>query len=148
MSGHPPALLLLSYSHQDTKEANQLVGQLKVLELENRISVWSDQRIPVGDGWFKAIDDVISQAIVALLFVTADFLTSDFIRRTEIPALFDQHRQRGLQLFPIIAKPCAWQEVKWLARLNLRPRDGVPIWRAGKRSIEQQLAEIAREVAG
>jgi hypothetical protein len=34
------------------------------------------------------------------------------------------------------------------ARLNLRPRDGVPIWRAGKRSIEQQLAEIAREVAG
>jgi hypothetical protein len=57
---------------------------------------------------------VISQAVVALLFVTADFLTSDFIQRAEIPALFDQHRQRGLQLFPIIAKPCAWQEVKWL----------------------------------
>ena len=148
MSGQPSALLFLSYSHQDTKEANQLVGQLKVLELGNRISVWSDQQIPAGDDWLKAIDDVISQAVVALLFVTADFLTSDFIQRTEIPALFDQHRQRGLQLFPIIAKPCAWQEVKWLARLNLRPRDGIPIWRAGKRSIEQQLAEIAREVAG
>ena len=61
--------------------------------------------------------------------------------------LFDKHHEGGMTLFPLVVKPCAWQEVPWLAGLQLRPPEGkaVSLLRGAKR--DEALSIVAREVA-
>jgi len=64
-----------------------------------------------------------------------------------VPRLLELQDKENLRIFPIIIRPCAWKRVKWLAQMNLRPRDGKPISSGDKHQIETDLAEIAEEVA-
>ena len=52
--------------------------------------------------------DAMARATVAVLLVSADFLTSDFILDEEVPKLLKRRDQEGLLIFPILIKPCAW----------------------------------------
>ncbi len=89
----------------------------------------------------------MTQAKVAILLISANFLTSDFTLKTEVPRLLKRHQNEGLVVFPVIAKPCAWQRVEWLARMNVRPRNGTPVWREGGLHADDELAAIANEIA-
>jgi formylglycine-generating enzyme required for sulfatase activity len=89
----------------------------------------------------------IAKARVAVLLVSADFLTSKFIRSKEIPNLLERKDKEGLRIYPVIIKPCAWKQVKWLARMNLRPKDGKPISSGAEHQIDADLAAIVDEVA-
>lgn len=140
-------VLFLSYSHKDERQKDRLLTQLKVLEAAGLVDLWNDDRIPAGGPWEYEIDRAMAEASVAVLLVSANFLTSDFILRREIPALFERHERAGLTIFPIIAKPYPWQEVGWLARMNIRPKNGRPVWRDGGRYVDRELADIAKEIA-
>ena len=64
------------------------------------------------------------------------------------PQLLRQRRdQEGLDVFPLIAKPCAWQKVEWLARMNVRPTDNKAVWRDKGAYADEELAKFADEVA-
>jgi hypothetical protein len=84
---------------------------------------------------------------VAVLLVSADFLTSKFILSEEVPRLLEFQDKEGLHIFPVIIRPCAWKHVKWLARMNLRPKDGKPISSGAEHQIDADMAAIADEVA-
>lgn len=47
----------------------------------------------------------------------------------------------------MIAQACAWEKVEWLAKLNAKPENGKPIWSDDGRQADEDLAEIARQVA-
>jgi hypothetical protein len=81
------------------------------------------------------------------LLITANFLTSDFILGQEVPALLERRRSEGLTVFPVIAKPCAWKMIDWLTKMNVRPKNGRPVWSDGGSHAAEDLAEIAMEVA-
>ncbi len=49
---------------------------------------------------------------------------------------------------PVIAKHCAWREIEWLAKMNVRPKGGEPVWREGGTYVDEELSIIAEEVAG
>lgn len=139
--------VFVSYSREDTAEKNQLLTQLGVIQGEDLIAIWSDDRIGAGAHWKDEIEQAMAQASVAILLVTAHFLTSKFIRITEVPVLLQRRAQEGLRVYPIIARPCPWKRVGWLAAMNVRPTGGKPVWRSGGRYAEQELAEIADEIA-
>jgi len=138
--------VFISYSHKDETWKNRLVTQLGVLQQEGLLDLWDDRRIGAGEAWYEKIQEAIAKAKVAVLLVSADFLTSKFILGEEIPHLLERQGE-GLRIFPIIIRPCAWERVNWLARMNLRPRDGKPISSGDKHQIETDLADIAEEVA-
>ena len=52
-----------------------------------------------------------------------------------------------LTLYPVIAKACAWQTIDWLAKMNVRPKNGRPVWGDGGSHVDRDLATIAQEVA-
>ncbi|MEW5959105.1 MAG: toll/interleukin-1 receptor domain-containing protein [Chloroflexota bacterium] len=140
-------VVFISYSHKDEAEKEQLLAHLQVVERTGSITVWSDDRLGAGADWETGIDQAIAQARVALLLVSANFLTSAFILGKEVPPLLKRRQEEGLIVFPVIAKPCAWQTVDWLRRINVRPKNGRPIWGGPAPRVDQDLAEIAREVA-
>src|SRR5262245_18665540 len=66
------------------------------------------------------IQEAMNAAGVAILLISANSLTSDFILREEISRLLERRASEGLRIFPVIIKPCDWEAVGWLRRMNLR----------------------------
>jgi hypothetical protein len=140
-------VVFISYSHKDEREKNRLLSHLGVLQPGGLISLWSDDRIGAGADWEKEIREAMAQAKVAILLISANFLTSSFILGQEVPTLLRRREREGLTVFPVIAKACAWQEVEWLTKMNIRPKNGRAIWGSGSRRIDEDMATIAKEVA-
>jgi hypothetical protein len=139
--------LFISYSRKDEAFKDELQTHLSVLGKADLLRLWSDDQIGAGADWEVEIGETISQAKVAILLITANFLASDFILRKEVPALLNRCEQEGLLIFPVIAKACAWKHVEWLARLNVRPRNARPVWSDHSSHVDEDLAGIADEIA-
>lgn len=140
-------IVFISYSRKDEAEKNRLLSHLGVLQSAGLINTWSDDLIGAGDDWQQEIDKSMAEARVAILLVTAHFLTSEFILATEMPSLLRRRHDEGLIVFPVIAKACAWRTIPWLRQMRIRPKDGRPIWRDEGRYVDEDLAAIAEEVA-
>ena len=137
--------VFISYSHKDEAWKDKLVRQLQVLELEDVLAAWDDRKIAVGDGWRAEIETAMEDARAAVLLISADFLTSDFIRRTEVPRLLQRRAQDGLRIIPLIVRPCPWHQVPWLAEIQCRPKDGRPL--AEKSKVQAVAHARGPEVA-
>jgi len=143
----PRPKIFISYSHKDEREVAELVGHLSVLQnAAGLVEVWNDQRIGAGADWKKEIEQAMSEATVAILLISRNFLNSDFILNNEVPKLLKRREAEGLTVFPVLAKPCLWEEVPWLAAMNVRPKDNKAVWRAGGRYADDELTRITREV--
>ncbi len=139
--------VFISYSHMDEDWKDRLVSHLGVLQHEGLLDLWDDRRIGAGDDWYEEIQKAMTKASVAILLVSANFLTSKFILEEEVSRLMEHREKEGMRIFPIIAKPCAWNQVKWLSRMNLRPKDGKALSGGDEHHIDTDLAAIANEVA-
>lgn len=139
--------VFISYSHQDEEWKDRLVTHLGVLRQQGALEVWDDRRIEVGTDWHPEIEHTINAASVAVLMVSANFLTSNFILSEEVPRFFQRRLREGLRIFPVIIKPCAWKEVKWLSSIQIRPKDGRPLSSGNENQIDTDLAAIAEEIA-
>ena len=90
-------------------------------------------------------------AKIALLLISAPFLTSIFIRNEEVPLLFDKHAADGMLIYPLLVRPRPWEHVQWLAKLQLRPLDSkrrpkaVSTFTGAAR--EQVLVDVTKEIA-
>lgn len=140
--------IFISYSHKDEAWKEALQRHLKVLQSHNAFAIWDDRQIEVGSNWLPAIEGAIEQAKVALLLVSSDFLTSDFVSRKEIPRFLQRREAEGLQVVPVIVHPCAWQAVPWLAALQGGTRDNRPLaqFPLGSFESEQAFSEITLKV--
>lgn len=138
-------VVFISYSHKDEQEKDALLNHLSVLDA--KFTIWSDDQIAGGDAWELKIEQAISEASMGILLVTANFLNSEFIIKEEVPKLLLRRKNDGMIVYPIIAKACAWKKVDWLAKLNVRPKNGTPIWKADENFVDDRLAIISEEVA-
>ncbi len=138
--------VFISYSHKDETWKDQLVSQLRVLELEGDLEVWEDRKLAAGAGWRAGITKAMESAQAAVLLISADFLTSGFIRGTEVPHLLQRRAQDGLRIIPLIVRPCPWKEVPWLAEIQCRPKNGGALSKRRKPAIEEALAALAVEI--
>ncbi len=139
--------IFVSYSHADTKHKDRLMVHLAPLKSTADLEIWTDKQIAGGQAWEPAIENALASATLAVFLITADFLNSDFITRKEVPALLERREKEGLRLYPILAKPCAWQVVQWLNSIQIRPTGAKPVWRSGGRYVEDELARIALELS-
>jgi hypothetical protein len=137
----------ISYSHKDEEWKDRLVTHLGVLQQEGLLGVWDDRRIEVGADWYPEIEQAMQAASVAVLMVSANFLTSQFILGEEVPRLLQRRAEEGVRVFPVIVKPCAWKQVSWLSRLQVRPKDGKPLSGGTDYQVDVDLAAIAEEIA-
>lgn len=138
--------VFISYSHKDESWKDRVVTHLRVLEKQALLDVWDDRRIKAGEDWHEEIQKALDSADVAILMISADFLTSDFILGAEVPALLERRQNEGLKVIPVITKPCAWQQVKWLKPIQARPKDGKPLSSMRGWRLDEALAALAKEI--
>jgi hypothetical protein len=139
--------VFISYSHKDEVWKDRLETQLRVLQFEGMLETWTDRQIGAGDDWYGKIEEAMNRAAVGILLISADSLTSNFILREEVTTLIQRRDEDGLRIFPVIVRPCPWQKVGWLSRMQCRPKDGRPLSSYNKAKYEEHLSAIAAEVA-
>ena len=101
--------LFISYSHKDLPFLEQFWIHLNPLETLYGLQRWDDSCIQPGDIWLEEIERALQRAQVALLLVSPDFLASDFIRRKELPTLFEAAKRDGLKILWLPIRPCSWK---------------------------------------
>jgi hypothetical protein len=136
----------VSYSHKDERWKDRLVAHLGVLQHQGLLNLWDDRRIRAGADWEQEIQAAMDAASVAVVLVSANSLTSQFILRTEVSHLLQRRDREVVRIFPIIAKPCDWRAVDWLCRMQCQPKDGVPLSSLRAPQADEKLSEIAREI--
>ncbi len=145
-SANRPHRVFISYSHKDEAWKERLHTQLNVLEQQNQLSIWEDRQIAAGDDWYPAIEKAINSANVAILLISAEFLSSKFITGEEVPRLLARRKKEGLLVIPVILSPCAWQAIPWLASIQGRPKDNKPLSSLPKNKKDQCLADLVLEI--
>ena len=147
MRSDPPNVFL-SYSHQETDKAwaARLLTHLGVLEKERRLAVWSDHLLRAGNVWNAEIAKAIETADVAVLLITANFLTSRFIREQEVPRLLERWRGEELVIVPVILSSCPWQSVDWLEAMQVRPSEAEPLASFEGEAANRELALLVGEI--
>jgi WD40 repeat protein len=138
--------VFVSYSHHDAEWAQRVTVLLKPLVRSKRLRLWIDTEIRIGDEWHPDIIRAIEQSSIALLLVSADFLSSDFIMEQELPMLIRQ----GVRLAPVLVGDCLWKHVRELEQvqwLYAPGRDGALNLLADKPGLrDQRLREICERL--
>jgi len=104
--------VFVSYSHADAHWLALLQKHLKPYVRAGALDVWDDTKIRAGDQWRASIDQALERAQVALLLVTPDFLSSDFIARNELPPLLDKARARGVRILWVPVTASSYEETQ------------------------------------
>jgi tetratricopeptide (TPR) repeat protein len=138
--------VFISYSHKDEDWKNRLQTHLAVLEMQELLSVWDDRKIAGGEDWYPEIEQAIQSAHVAILLISADFLSSKFIQGKEVPPLLQRRKNEGLRVIPLILKPCAWQAVEWLSKIQGRPIDNQPLSGFDEHNQDHHLKDMVLEI--
>ncbi len=139
------ARVFISYSHQDEAWKDRVVRQLGVLAAEG-LETWDDRRIDGGDDWYPEIEQAITGCDVALLLISANFLTSKFILGNEVPPLLQRRQEQGIRVIPVVLSPCQWARIPWLKTIQARPKDGKPLTGMSEHDAETALSDLVGEI--
>ena len=139
-------IIFISYSHKDEEWKDRLVTHLGSLHYEGLLNPWDDRSFGIGEDWYEGIQAAMNAANVAILLISANFLTSEFLLHKEVPSLLQHRDKQGMTIFPIIVRPCAWKAVDWLSKMQVRPRDGKPLTSYSGAQIDEVLSNVATEV--
>ncbi|MFN8058974.1 MAG: toll/interleukin-1 receptor domain-containing protein [Vicinamibacterales bacterium] len=138
--------VFISYWHDDKVWKDKLVTLLDPLMYQGELSLWSDADIRAGEEWEQAIFSAIDAADVAVLLVSPESLSSKYIHEREVPRLLERQEEGSLQIVPVILRPCLWNRVAWLSKLQVRPRGGAPlVTESGVRDTD--FLAVAAEIA-
>lgn len=137
--------IFISYSHKDAPYQLRLRTRLRPFEREGKLNFWVDSKINVGDKWHSEIEKALSETLVAILLVSADFLASDFIMNNELPLLLGACRHEGVKILPVILKPCAFEmfEISEFQCVNDPQQPVCAMDEAGREAVWARLAKSA-----
>jgi len=139
--------LFISYSHADAHWLVLIRKHLSVLEAEGLVDAVDDSVIQAGEDWYAKLDREMLESNIAVLLISASYLSSPFVLTQEIPRLLNRHKQGGMLLYPLLIRHCAWQVVSWLKPLQIRPISNRPVSSFAGAARDKCLADMALEIA-
>jgi hypothetical protein len=66
------------------------------------LSILDDRHISPGSSWRDEFAAAISEADVAVLLISPDYVASDFVQNHELPLLLMAAEERGLRVISVI----------------------------------------------
>ena len=154
--------VFVSYSHRDDTWVKEgpyglipwLAQQLK----KNEVEIWYDHALKhlPGAEYRKLIKSEIDRAHLAILLISQDFVSSDFIQEFELPWIRQRVERGELSLIPILVGPTLDEDLGWLADRQMIPGKPAPLieytestakWQAVRLEILGAIRDRAREIA-
>ena len=101
--------IFISYAHEDDAYFRAFK---KGIESHSKSSknikwdIWTDKEIPVGALWHNTIQKEIKNSDAAILLVSANFLSSDYIENQEFERFLQKSEKDGFTFLPILLSDC------------------------------------------
>lgn len=138
--------LFISYHTDDQSLYDELTQQLKPLQKSGLISIANNQDVGAGQEVQTAISEQIQQSDIILLLLSSDLLNADSVTNFEIPLVMQLHETGKTKVFPLIARPCLWEDTA-LAVCTPLPENRVPITsKTHWDSIDEPYMHIAKKI--
>jgi TIR domain len=99
-----------SYSHRDEDLRKEFEAHVALMRRKGLIRIWHDRQILAGDDWAGEIDSHLDSADLITLFVSSDFLNSDYCYEKEMTRALERNLKEKTLVVPIIVRACDWQE--------------------------------------
>ncbi len=109
-----------SYSHRDEPLRQEFESCVAGLRRLNVIRLWHDRQILAGDHWAGEINEHLNRADMIVLFVSADFLNSDYCWNKEMKRALEREAKGEAVVVPIIVRACDWSDAPF-AHLQALP---------------------------
>jgi formylglycine-generating enzyme required for sulfatase activity len=138
-----PLKTFIIYAHEDRSTVNAIRGQLRIFEKKKTLKIWDDGEILAGQDWDKSIKLKLESAQLILLFISVDFLNSEYIEKTELKAALQRHRDDEAKLIPIIVRRCFWEEYFELGKFQALPPQAKPILSHDAHAIDEAYHAVA-----
>lgn len=97
-------IVFICFSHSDNRWRKLLMLHLKQLDRNHHVEFWSSPNIQLGAHWDEEIGKILQNAGAAILLVSPNFISSDYICNRELPLLL--HREEGgeVEIIPVHAE--------------------------------------------
>lgn len=138
-----PLKTFICYAHEDRSTVHAIRGHLKIFEKKNILEIWDDGEILAGQDWDKSIKLKLETAQLILLFISVDFINSEYIEKTELQASLQRHRDGAAKLIPIIVRRCFWEEYFELGKFQALPPKAKPILSYDLHAIDEAYHAVA-----
>ncbi len=140
------ANIFISYGHADARWRDIVVRHLRILEREQRAVLWDAAAIEPGDEWSQTIVNAIRQANIAILLLSPDFISSDYIAQKELPLLLERRKREGIVLLPILVRPTAWTHISGLAEVQFLNDPSKPLSELSDDDRERVVGQMASRI--
>lgn len=95
--------IFISYAWQNKEYMQGIKKALLPQIRENKITLWVDEeKLNPAEKFDMTIAKQIKESSMVLLLLSIDFWASDYIQDKEFPLIMQEHKERGLLLFPVI----------------------------------------------
>ncbi len=128
---------------KDTELLEQLLIHLSYLKRQAKIAGWYKRDILAGTEWAREIDTHLNIARIVLLFISPDFMNSDYCYGIEMQRAMERHERQEARVIPILLRPVDWENAPF-SKLESLPSGGKPITKWGNR--DQVYSHIAIEI--
>ena len=140
--------IFVSYSHKDLRWLEELQLHLAPL-IRSRalvLELWDDRRITLGAHWQEEIQRALSDAALAIIIVSPDYLASEYLQRVELPSLLTAAHDRGLPIAWIAARSSSFSETP-IARFQALNDPSRPLAKLSENRRDEVMVSVARRIA-
>jgi TIR domain len=137
--------VFVSYAHEDEQWLTRFRTVLGPEIKKGNIVLKTDEDIKPGAPWDDRITGWLQSAKAAVLFVSPFFLNSDFISKTELPALLKASLDRGLKIYWVLVADALWQSSP-LFKVQSADRPPSPWDKLAPAEQETKLCELAQAI--
>jgi tetratricopeptide (TPR) repeat protein len=121
-----PLEVFFSYAPEDEEYRKRLAKALRMLEREELITGWHDQKVSPGIKRASEIDAHLESAHIILLLISPDFLASDYYWEKEAQTAMKRSEARQTRVIPILVRPSDWTKTLF-SKLQALPTNGKPV---------------------
>jgi len=133
----------IGFSSQDKRYLDELHIHLNQYVQKGTIDYWDNTKILPGANWRKETEKALDSAKVAILLVSADFLSSDLITKVQLPVLLKAASDEGTVILCVILRPCAFQDSDLE---QFRPVNTQPLSKMSQDGREEVWNNLAMQV--
>ncbi len=145
-----PFHVFLSFAHEDRTFRDDLDKHLTVLQRLGLIDDWHRQEIAPGDDWQKVMAERLNQADIILLFITPDYLTSNYCYDVQMPHAMKKHEAGEARVIPLYLRPIPLYDPSLdlpFTKLQRLPKEGdQAISELKEKNRDSALAEMVTDI--
>ena len=138
--------VFISYAHQDAKWKDDFLKHLAPAKRRGLVDVWTDDVIQASQNWREEIEKALDTADVGLLLVSANFLASDFIMESELPAFVRAQQAGRCRIVWVLLQECGWRFVEELEVLQAAHSPARPLRSLRAADRDKELTRIIQEL--